>query len=1166
MASNTHSTSPKPSNKAKTRTFWALVGTMFQGAFSDNIFKLVLMMLALHLANAKFGESTAEANSLGATYQLIVNLAFTLPWILAVAMAGWLSDRFSKSRVTQWTKAMEIVVMVLAFLAFSSGSFTMAVGVMFLMALQSALFSPSKYGILPEILPTNRVGWGNGVLQGFTFISILLGTIVGPFLFAQLKDDLGYIGVMLVGLAIGGLMISSLMTPTPVANKKEKLQLNPLSVLKTYGEPILKSLGLRWAITGYVVFWGVAIMLQTAAIQLIRNVLGISELYVGLGLIPLVIGNGLGCFLASYFSRHSTELGLVPVGAIGVCLAGLTIGMVSPLPGEEVAAHLTIILPLLLGVMGLFCGMFVVPLQSYILEESDPKIRGGIWATSNLLVAFAWTFGSIFCTYIIKYRGAPADVFTVGGIIMLLFAALISIRFSRILLRFMVVCVINPFYKIRFCGLENIPRKGGALLTPNHQSYLDGLILVSVIHRPVRFIMSRKMYHKWFIFPFAWLTNSIPIEQDQTPRELITTLRDATNAIKDGSLVCIFPEGQLTRIGIIQPLRRGLNRIMKGLDAPIIPVAINGAYDTRWGLKNGMPQFLKHRPSLRQGPISVSIGDPLPSTASLWDIRQAINHQLTKAFEFRRREALPLHRMGIKSLRENPLAKLYGDHSTHGRIPNFRYLAAIALLGNRLKKSWKGEGTIGLLLPPSIGTAAINIAALAAGKVPVNLNYSASTEIIATICETAGIKTIITSKEFLRKSKCEVPEGMEIIYTEYLRKNMTKKEQIEAMLRGVFQPLSSFERWLGREKPASLDDTATLVFSSGSTGIPKGVMLSHWNIWANVTAALQYVPHDSQSVMIGALPFFHSFGYTAGLWLPLRGGLPTIFYPSPLDGKAIGDLVEKEKITHFFATPTFLASYIRRVSAEQFNSLSFVMTGAEKLRDSISIAFEEKYGVRVIEGYGATECSPIVCVSRYNLRMDGVFQEGNKRGSIGQAIPGLELRITDIDSGELLPVNKPGLMWVKGHCVMQGYYKMEEKTNEVMDEGWYQTGDVARIDEDGFVFITDRLTRFSKIAGEMVPHIKIEEALQQAANASEPIFAVAGVPDEKRGERLIVLYTLDSQTAKEYLVKLSTSDTDLPNLWIPRWNDCYQIEEIPLLGSGKMDLKAIKMIAQELGK
>jgi acyl-[acyl-carrier-protein]-phospholipid O-acyltransferase/long-chain-fatty-acid--[acyl-carrier-protein] ligase len=425
----------------------------------------------------------------------------------------------------------------------------------------------------------------------------------------------------------------------------------------------------------------------------------------------------------------------------------------------------------------------------------------------------------------------------------------------------------------------------------------------------------------------------------------------------------------------------------------------------------------------------------------------------------------------------------------------------------------------------------------------------------------AQLETIVTSQFFVQKAGLELPRGIKIIWIDELRETISRKEWLIALFLGLFAPISILERAVGVTLRPQLDDLATIIFSSGSTGDPKGVMLSHFNMDSNVEGVAQVFHLGQGDRLLGILPFFHSFGYLATIWLAVNHGVGVVYHPTPLDAGAIGELIDKQRVTILIATPTFLQLYLRRCSPDQFRSIRIVLTGGEKLSDCLAQAFEDKFGIRPIEGYGVTECAPVIAVNCPDFRAAGFCQPASRRGTVGRALPGISVCIVDPDSFEPLSIGTSGMLLVKGPNVMQGYLGHQDLTAKVIYRGWYITGDIAILDKDGFITITDRLSRFAKIGGEMVSHGKVEEALHQAVNAETQIFAVTSIPDEKKGERLVVLYTSEELTIRDVLAKLK--DSGLSNLFIPRKDAFIKIEQIPVLGTGKLDLRALKRIALE---
>jgi acyl-[acyl-carrier-protein]-phospholipid O-acyltransferase/long-chain-fatty-acid--[acyl-carrier-protein] ligase len=620
-------------------------------------------------------------------------------------------------------------------------------------------------------------------------------------------------------------------------------------------------------------------------------------------------------------------------------------------------------------------------------------------------------------------------------------------------------------------------------------------------------------------------------------------------------VVCIFAEGQITRIGQMLPFRRGMERIMRGVDAPIVPVNLDDVWGSIFSFDRG--RFLWKFPRTIPYPVTVSFGKPMPPTATPFEVRRAVQELQTEAYRHRKKHLRTLHRSLVRTAHRHPFRFAMGDK----RRPRMKWGSALLsaiFLARRLRSTWAGQEMVGILLPPSVPGALVNFAATLSGKVPVNLNYTVSDEALASCAAQCRIETVITTKPLLDRIPLKVP-GRTVLLEEAAA-GPSLGEKIVALLMW-FLPGWWLERALSRGKARRLDDLATIIFSSGSTGEPKGVMLTNYNIASNIEQMAQTFMFDRKDSLLGVLPFFHSFGFTVTLWLPAVLGIGAAYHPSPLDLSAISELVRDYRLTFLMATPTFLQAYMRRCSPEDFGSLEFVLVGAEKLPERLALAFEDRFGIKPLEGYGATECSPAVAVNTRDFRAPGFRQVGGKRGRIGHPLPGVSIRIVDPETHEPVPVGTPGLLIVRGPNVMLGYLGKPEKTAEVLQEGWYMTGDIATEDEDGFLTITDRLSRFSKIGGEMVPHIKIEEQLHHIAGVTEQKFVVTAVPDGKKGERLVVLHLLKEEELRVVLEKLP--EAGLPNLWTPRPNQFFMVEELPHLGTGKLDLRRIRELALE---
>jgi acyl-[acyl-carrier-protein]-phospholipid O-acyltransferase/long-chain-fatty-acid--[acyl-carrier-protein] ligase len=1125
------------------RGFWALIATQFQGAFSDNVLKNLAIFFVLGLG---LPEDTRDR------YGTLINALFALPFIFFSMAGGFFADRYSKRSVTIATKTMEIGVMLVAFAGLWLGNIYVLLAAVFLVSTQAALFGPSKYGLLPELLPTEKLSWGNGIIELGTFLAILTGSIAGAF-FSDVFRGRGYLsGVLLLALSLVGLVTSFGIARVPAAAPGREFRANFLADLWEKTKLIREDNILALCVVGNTFFFFIAALLTNNIYFFGHDYLQLHDTENGLLLAAVAVGIGVGSLIAGFVSGHKIEYGLIPLGSIGMSIFAIALSYF----GRDMRSAM-----LLLGMLGFFAGFFAVPINAAIQHRPPEDRKGGVIAAANLLSFVGVALAALIYFLLQSVATLPprAIFFATGWIIV--GATIYAVRLlPAALLRLALWFATRTIYTIRVEGRQNIPERGGALLVSNHLSFVDALLLMASTDRFVRFLIFQAIYDHPVVRPWATIMRAIPISSQQRPREMIRSLREATDAIRRGQVVCIFAEGQITRIGQMLPFRRGFERIMQDVDAPIVPVHLDGVWGSIFSFEAG--RFLWKWPRRIPYPVTVSFGPPMPASSSALAVRNAVQTLHTEAWPRQRKaKMLPLHRGFIHTARHHPVRFMMADWKTE-KLRFGGALVKTVFLARRLKKVWQGQEMVGVLLPPSVGGALVNFAAILLGKVPVNLNYTASDEAVASSARQCQLETVVTSQQFLEKVKITVP-GKTVLLEE-LAASPGFFEKLAAFVLAWTFPMPLLERALGRPQAARIDDLATIIFSSGSTGDPKGVMLSHFNIGSNIEQIGQTFALQGDDKVLGILPFFHSFGFTVCLWMPAVLGVGVVFHPSPLDARVIGALVAKYGATFMVATPTFLQAYIRRIPPEDLGSLQFVIVGAEKLPQRLADAFEDTFGVRPLEGYGCTECAPVVAVNSRDYRAPGFRQVGHKRGGIGHPLPGMSVRIVDPDSGQPLPVGAPGMLLVRGPNVMQGYLGRPDKTADVLREGWYTTGDIAAMDEDGFLTITDRLSRFSKIGGEMVPHLKVEEWLHELAETTEQTFAVTALPDEKKGERLVVLHTLSDDALKPVLEKFAASD--LPALWKPRANQFVHVDAIPYLGTGKLDLRRIRELAAQLAR
>ncbi len=1129
--------------KAYRRGFWALLATQFQGAFNDNAFKQTIILSLPVLLTAQHYPESWQGYVTG-----VSTLLFNLPFILLPGIAGALADRYSKQSVALATKYFEVAIMVFGAVAFYIGNPYAIWAMLFLMGLQSTLFSPAKYGILPETLPEGRLSWGNGVLATLTFVAIILGTgAVGPLLDLA-GGNVYLIALPLIVLSILGTLSARWITHPPAAAPDRPLPLNPWADMGQYVRLFLADRWLLLTMLGITYFWFCG---QLMMMNIIEFAKGISSNNTGISIMlaSLTLGIGGGSMAAGYLSRGRIEVGLIPLGALGLSFFSAVLGLntVGLWGGSA-----------LLFALGFFGGIYDLPMQATLQQRSPDSVKGGMIAANNFFnfVGMGLAAGLFILLFGVLHV-SPRVIFLLSAVLTLAVGIYICYLLPMFLLRFILWVLGNTFYRLTVAGAHHVPQKSGALIVANHTSFIDALAVIASLDRPMRFLMDHEIYDLPWVRPLAKAMNAIPISPKDSPRELITALKTAASAIENGELVCIFAEGQISRTGQLLPFRKGFERIMKGLDAPIIPVYL----DQLWGSVfsySGNKFFWKVPRSIPYR-VTVAYGAPMPGDSTPQAVRQAMQELGTEAFLLRKHRQPMLHRAFVRSVRRRPFALCMAD-MTIPKLSYFKTYVGALVFARKLNALLDDHSMVGVLLPSTVGGALTNIALQFMGRTAVNLNYTAAPDAVASAARQCNIRHVITAHAFLEKVPMDVPG--EAIYLEDIRKTVTGLDRITAMLMAVFLPVRVIERRLGGPRKRSVDDLATIIFSSGSEGEPKGVMLSHFNISCNIEATLQVFPHEAGFGMTGILPFFHSFGYLGGLWLPLFGGFFTVYYPNPLDAKTVGSLIGQYHPQFLIATPTFLQNFIRRCLPEEMSSLIYVVTGAEKLSPRIREAFRAKFGIEPLEGYGTTECAPVVSVNVPDFRAPGFYQVGTKHGTIGHPVPGVSVRVIDPDTEEPLQDGTPGLLLVKGPNIMQGYLGQPEKTAKVLRNGWYSTGDIAAIDEDGFITITDRLSRFSKIAGEMVPHNKIEETFHEMLGLQEQSLAIVGVPDESRGERLVCLHTLSEDLLDSLLARLDTCS--LPKLWIPKPSAFYRIETIPVLGTGKVDLRALKKMANEL--
>ena len=718
------------------------------------------------------------------------------------------------------------------------------------------------------------------------------------------------------------------------------------------------------------------------------------------------------------------------------------------------------------------------------------------------------------------------------------------------LLRIFGHTVVWLLYRIRTHGVGNLP-SGGFLLLPNHLTWIDAIILQVACPRRIRFIIDEAFYKHPLLHPVLRLFGTLPI----SPKHAKEAVRTAAESIAAGEIVCIFPEGELSRTGMLLRLKRGYELIARSAKCPVVPVWLDQLWGSIFSFEGG--KFFFKWPRKIPYPVTVAFGQPIPGEeADIAVVRQRFLE--LGEFCYQLREPLKGHlgRQCLYGLKRRQFDTAVIDGMDHSKLSRGSLLAAGIALSRWITRECPRH-RVAIVLPPGKAGFLTNLAVLLADKVPVNLNFTAGRSAIESATEVAELRHCITAHAFVKRLG-DFPWPEQTTHLEDLLPGL-KHEIILWRIAVLLLPGRLLAALIDLPKTGDREE-AFLLFTSGSSGAPKGVALTHRNLLANVAQFALMLNLDRRDAVLGCLPFFHSFGATVTVLFPLLEGIKLITYPSPLEVAKTAALIERYKVTLLVTTPTFLRGYMRKAEPHQLSSLKLLVTGAEKLTPDLQKAFEEQFGLKVLQGYGLTETSPFAGVNLPEPRGKGdgklSVQPSSRDGSIGKLGPGIAAQIRDPATGALLSLHETGMLWLKGPNVFEGYLHDPVRTAEVLQDGWFKTGDLGRFDEDGFLYIEGRLARFSKIAGEMVPHETVESQIVEAlglAGESERTCAIVGVPDEAKGEALVLLTTRDLDSAE---LRKKLQEAGLPNLWIPR--TIKRIEKIPVLASGKLDLQGCK--------
>lgn len=729
-------------------------------------------------------------------------------------------------------------------------------------------------------------------------------------------------------------------------------------------------------------------------------------------------------------------------------------------------------------------------------------------------------------------------------------------RFNRSTLPWIVevfvACIARCLYRVKSAGAENLP-SGGAVVTTNHLSYVDPVTLQLVCPRPLRFVAFDGLKERGWLFRLAFnLSGAISI----SPKDALGATRTVVKHLKRGELVVIFAEGSISRTGQLMKLRRGYELMARTAGVPVVPVAQDGLWGSVFSFSGN--RYLFKSPRLMRTHVHVQWGKPLDvADVPVARLRQHLLDLGREAFDQRPQLKRHLGREVVRGLARRPWRTEMVDRSIGRReVKAGALLAAAAALSRHIRRTIP-EKRVGVVLPPGAGGSIANLAILCAGKTPVNLNFTAGPAAIRSSLRLGEIETVLTANAVRAKVKDFPWPEKTLDLTEQIKALGGKKAILPWLIGAWVLPNQWFANLLGLPKRGD-EEEAGLLFTSGSSGAPKGVVLSHRNILSNCWQISSLCVLPDTATMIACLPIFHSFGFTVTMWYPMMRGCKVVSVPSPLDTRGIIDAIKEEQATVLVGAPTFLRPFVKRAEPADVASLNLVVTGAEKMPQDLYDDFLAKYGIELMQGYGLTETTPAANINQPDPAVPqgwvGEPQEARRHGSVGRMMPGMTARILHPETMEEMPDTEQGVVVYRGGNVFGGYLKNPDKTREAFHDGWFVTGDLGRFDEDGFLYIEGRLSRFSKIGGEMVPHGTIEQRIVETFELDQSegyVVAVMGVPDPGKGEAIVLLTTTDL-SARDLRDRLLAEG--IPNLWVPRI--VKKMDAIPVLGTGKLDLKA----------